>query len=89
MGYFEKNSRVRKLDLSHNNLTKIEPHGFFGIDGLHSLNMNNNLFTEVPAEVNGNIVEQKLIKIFYDLENYFHISVRISEWKIHRPLMPG
>ena len=53
MGYFERRSRVRKLDLSFNNLTQIPDNGFLGVDGLHTLNLNSNLFKTIPKQLNG------------------------------------
>ena len=46
MGYFERESRVRKLDLSYNNLTEIPENGFYGINGLNALKLDHNLLTE-------------------------------------------
>jgi hypothetical protein len=52
-GYFEKETRVRKINLSFNNLTSIAKNGFVGIEGIYTMILNDNLFESIPAEVSG------------------------------------
>ena len=42
LGYFRENSRVRMLNLNNNQIESIPDFGFYGLEGLITLEMQNN-----------------------------------------------
>lgn len=76
LGYFRENSRVRMLNLNNNQIEVIPDYGFYGLEGLITLELQNNSITSFSPAFNRKFFHYYIHYLLIELKRATRLYLR-------------